>query len=469
MKNIFTIRPFLLIVLLFFASCVPDDEFEVPDPDEQEVDLPEANAELGSVLGAIFQSPEEIITFEEDIIVEAYVVSSDEAGNFYKEIIVQDKPENPTAGVAIQVNRNSYFETFNFGRKILINLKGLSLGQNNGIAMLGIAHGKLVEPIPQSLVSSHLIRTPETAEIVPLPVKAIEFNDHLENLYVKVTNVQFSSFLVNSENPYSFAGENNDEFDGERLVVSCTGDFSFILSTSTFAEFKTFTLPEGSGSMTGILTRDFYDEKFTIYVNSPEDINFEGERCDPETFDCGLAQSTGEKVLFEADFEEQDNNDPVEGNGWTNFVQEGSEAWEGFEASGENLSLGRSARVQTPGSGDYKTVSWLITPEIVFEEHEGEVLQFKSSTSFANNSKMEVLISFDWDGTTENFQEATWQILSSAYVAQRSDFFGDWISSGMVDLSCATESGYIGFKYTGSDQPYYDGIYELDEVRITAE
>src|SRR5690606_10952752 len=102
---------------------------------------------------------------------------------------------------------------------------------------------------------------------------------------------------------FTFASEDNDEFDGERELVSCRGDFPVVLSTSTFADFKTLELPKGSGMLKGILTRDFYDEFFTIYLNSPQDLHFSEEsRCDPLNLDCGMAAVTGSRVLFREDF-----------------------------------------------------------------------------------------------------------------------------------------------------------------------
>ena len=460
----------MVVISLLASSCVPDDEFEVPPSAVVKEVILETNSDLDAVLGAYFQNGGEVVTFEQEQVVVVYVVSSDEAGNFYKELIVQDQPQNPTAGVAIQINLSSYYETYDFGRKLYLNLKGLSIGELNGVVSLGMANGQQINPIPLSRLSDHIIRTPEVVEIVPKPVRAVDFNDRMENLYVKIENVQFSKMLVNSDNPVTYASEGNDEFDGERKVESCTGDFPFILSTSTYADFKALKLPVNSGSVQGILTRDFYDDFFTIYLNHPNDVQFTNTgRCDPETFDCGRAAATGKNVMFKEEFQGQKNNSPIKGNGWINLVMEGSEAWEGFTATGTNASLGRSARVQTSGSGDYLTESWLIMPPVDFDAQEGEVLEFKTSTSFANNSILEVLFSNDWDGTEENFYSASWEILSSAYVAQRTDFFGDWFSSGKVDLSCAEGVGYVAFKYTGSDQTYYDGIYELDDIFVTSD
>lgn len=457
-----------ILILSFFVSCAPDDNYETPSFLEDQVEVA-TNVDLDAILGAFLQSNRDVVSFQHDYIFEAYVVSTDETGNFYKELIVQDKPENPLAGLNIKINMNSYFRFFNFGRKVYINLKGLGIAEVNGVATLGLVNGKEVKNIPESKVSQHIIRSHEVVPIIPLEVEAVQFSDRLENLYIKVEDVQFSQFLVSPENPFTFASQDNDEFDGERLLESCSGGFPFILSTSTFADFKAFKLPPGSGSVKGILTRDFYDDFYTIYVNSPLDIDFSESRCDPSTLNCGVAEKAGNKVLFSDDFTGQRNNRPVTGNGWTNFIQEGSRSWEAFTATGANASLGRSVRVRPAGSGDQKTVAWLITPLINFDRYIGEQLNFKTSTSFANGSLLDVLISTDWNGKEESILTAHWKILSAAYVAQNSDYFGDWISSGLVDLSCVQGKGHIAFRYTGSDLAYYNGIYELDDIVILAD
>ncbi|MHA6279171.1 DUF5689 domain-containing protein [Salinimicrobium sp. CAU 1759] len=460
------ILPFLS--LLLFAGCAPEDDHETSGA---VADLAlETNIDLEAVLGRFYQDQDKILTFEEDLVMEAYVVSSDEAGNFYKELIVQNTKHNPTAGVTIKLNMNSYYQFYNFGRKIYINLKGLSVGNVNGVAALGVGEGNRVINIPQPRISYHLTRSAEVAEIVPKIITASEFSDELENIYVQINNVQFNKLLVDSNNIATYAAESNDEYDGERLLESCSGDFPFILSTSTYADFSGLKLPAGSGNIRGILTRDYFDDFYTVYVNYPGDVNLnQNSRCDPGFVHCGLGNKTGSKILFEDDFSALKNNKPVEGKGWKNFVQEGSRLWEAYSSTGANASLGKSARMRPAGSGDNRSISWLITPRINFDTNSGEVLSFKTSTSFANGSFLDVLISTDWDGMEENLLKMEWKILSAATIAQNNDHFGDWIPAGLVDLSCVEGKGYIAFRYTGSDHSYYNGVYELDDVIISAD
>ena len=64
--------------------------------------------------------------------IEGYVVSSDATGNFYKKLIIQDKSENPTAGIEIVLNKTSLSETYDIGRKVYVKLDGLSVSYDDG-------------------------------------------------------------------------------------------------------------------------------------------------------------------------------------------------------------------------------------------------------------------------------------------------------------------------------------------------
>jgi len=113
-------------------------------------------------------------------------------------------------------------------------------------------------------------------------------------------------------------------------LESCVSSAELVFSTSTFSDFKGLSLPPGSGSLKGIVTRDFLGEFFTFYINSPEDVDMIGERCDPLVFSCGIAATPAAMEFITIDFEDQNTNNPVSIPGWTNYIESGSEAWEVF-------------------------------------------------------------------------------------------------------------------------------------------
>ena len=122
--------------------------------------------------------------------------------------------------------------------------------------------------------------------------------------------------------------------------------------------------------------------------------------------------------------------------------------------------------MQPASSGDISNITWLITPAIDLDIYQNATLRFKTSNSLADSSYMEILYSLDWDGTEENVNSATWGVLTSAYVVKDTDSFVQWFDSGTIDLSCASGTMYVAFKYTGGGLDTFDGIYELDEISV---
>lgn len=461
----------VIMVLVTVVSCVKDDDFDIPDLTIEEPQLAGDVVTISSLRDLFLQEGETVDLSEATQYVEGYVVSSDEAGNWFEEIVIQDSPSNPIAGLRVLLDNSPLFTTYELGRKIFVKLGGLHLGDRNGVLTLGVTN--MLEKIPAPLQTEYIARSSEVAEIEPLQITISDISEDLENVYVTLTNVQFikEEVLETQDGlPLSYSGEATDQFDGERTVIACNKNQSIILSTSTFATFQSVALPTGRGSISGVLTRNFFGDTFNLVVNDQEDVLFDSdERCDPVEIDCGVAASVGAQVLFEDFFETQSTNQPISGNGWTNYIEAGTQTWEAYTSGGTNASLGISANVGSLNSGDACSVAWLVTPALDFFTQDGETLKFQTSNSFSDGSTLELLFSSDWDGVPANIPSATWDVLPAAVIVRDDDFFGDWIESGIVDLSCVEQSGYIAFKYSGSGEADFDGTYELDEIQIIAQ
>lgn len=466
---------FIFILIIAFSSCVENDSFNNPASEDVPF-TPKAGdliIDISAVIGEYTQQGE-LFTFEalpnpeNSRYMIGYVISSDEGGNFFKEIVLQDTPENPTSGIIVQIDTNPLYTFYEFGRKVFIKLDGLSVGEENGVLQIGKRDGNHLEKIPSSLRNKHIIRDAEIAEIVPLVIRLDQLNNDKENLFVRLNDVQFHRDDVLGNRPFTFASELTDEFDGDRTLESCNNNYSIILSTSTFSDFKALPLPLNQGSIDGIISRDFFDSFYTLVINSPENINFPNEeRCDPVALDCGLAANEGTFVLFDDDFENQTSS-LVSGNGWTNFIQEGTEGFEGFTSYGTNASQGTSVRIGSFNSDDPRSIAWLITPQIDLDANAGVTFSFQTSNSFSDNSRLEVLFSNDWDGDFASISNSTWGIISSAYIVNDSDSFSSWFDSGIVDLSCVSGIIHIAFRYIGSGAIDSDGTFELDNIKIRA-
>jgi hypothetical protein len=408
---------------------------------------------------------------ESNLYISGFVISNDEAGNIYEELVLQDLAINPSRGVKVLINVSPLFTTFEFGRKVFVKLDGQSVGYNGGVLSLGFRDGNQVEAIAESLMDQTIIRAIELAEIEPLSINISDFSAAKTNLYLRLNDVQFNRNDALGENRKTFAAEPEDEFDGERNLESCAEGFSVILSTSTFSDFKAIELPQGRGYLDGILTYNYFGDTFNMVLNSPETIHFNStDRCDLVEVDCGLAETTGSNVIFSEFFESQEVDESITGNGWTNYIQEGSRDYEAYFSDGGNgnPSLGISASIGSYNSNDDSTIAWLIMPEIDFDVQDGETINFKTSNSFSDGSTLVLLFSSDWDGNPDTIATSTWDSIPAAYIVQDDDFYGDWYPSGNISLDCINGKGYIGFKYTGNGKEDFDGTYELDEIIVNS-
>lgn len=448
----------VLVSFVLLIGCVKDDDFSIPEGLEGITEYPNQDAEfnsISSVLGSYGSNNNSPFTYEEEgpgvseKYTEGYVVSSDEGGNFYKELIIQDAPENPTAAIVIQADKNPLFTQYQFGRKVFVKLNGLTVGESNGVLQLGRLDGEQIARIPSTLVVEHITRAAEIATIVAKEVSISDFSDELESQYIRLTDMQFSSDLVVGKTT-TFAAESSDSFDGERQLESCATGNSVILSTSTFSDFKSLNLPANRGSIEGVLTRDFFDDFYTIYINTPEGIDFEGERCDP---------------VFEETFSSAVDNTDLDIEGWINYAEAGSVVWTEQVYSGNGY-----AEYNPYNSGDNSNIGWMITPAIDLDAQEGEFLTFETEHAYpdSGHDPLDVLISTDFDGTETGIATATWTELTFdvSYIVD----FGTWFnftSSGNVDISGYSGDAYIAFRYTGSDSANQNMTLHVDNVRVS--
>ncbi len=471
MKNL--TRLILVLLAIFFTkSCVEDDDFNVPDTSDVVVEEPLGTINIQAIINQYESTfagrPPEPITFDENAgFIEGFVISSDEGGNFFREIILQNAPENPTVGVNIQVDVTPLFTRFNMGRRVYVKLDGLTLGELNGVYTLGL--GEDLEGIQASRLDEFIIRDEETLEIVPRAVNFEDINESLENQWIQLSDIQFADNEVGR----TFASEAGDVFDGDRLLRTCSAFFNapIVFQTSTFADFKALTIPDGRGTVNAILSRDFRDEFFVLKTNSPESVILDQPRCDFALISCGLSSSPASNILLDQSFGNGAVGAVTSPAGWTNYIEAGTAQWENYFDVDINS---RATTISNFNSDDESSIAWLITPQLDFDNQTGEVLQFITSNGFPDLSTLEVLFSNDWDGTMTGVTQATWEPLADASIVQNEDNFASFIPSGNVSLDCVDGIGAIAFRYLGSEADgggtngQSNGTYELDDVRITS-
>lgn len=316
MKNIyFKAAIFSAISMLTFSSCVKTDDYELPEI-KCTNKFAAANHPLTDLAIIAKAKPTEADIIKEDYIVEAYVSSSDESGNIYKMMFLQDKPENPTQGIEIDIDGGNQYLDYPTGSLVRINLKGLIVqGVNGNIKVGSFDPNYPIGRINPNKLSNYMARVCDGQKAIVTAIKPLEFNSiadalkngaHINQL-VKIKNVQFEE----PELTKTFADESGT---GDRYITDKkAGRLDLRFSNyATFAKSPISPKYEKSGDIVLILSRFTSSSNATIftdqaYIRTLDDINFPNPRFNPGEPDAPSASAVN--LFAGSDFES-----------WTTFL-----------------------------------------------------------------------------------------------------------------------------------------------------
>ena len=197
-------------------------------------------------------------------VMEGYVISSDEDGNFKERLVIQDAIENPTAGIQILIESDAIFEDYNVGDKVFVKLDKLYMTKNDGILTIGFPSGNKTSKIDASEISRFIYNSGENFEIIPTEILISDvLSANYENTLVSVLNVQ----LVQNELGKAFAFFTGDN-DGTRTLETCGETIKLSVFTNGDATFSNELFPESHGKIMGVLSdnlelRTIEDVQFT--------------------------------------------------------------------------------------------------------------------------------------------------------------------------------------------------------------
>ena len=466
----------LFLLAIALSSCLQENDFAVPDLTINEPNI-SPNSTLLEVKKALqqefFSNQKLVLTFpineNNPTFIEAYVISSDATGNFYNKLIVQDKPENPTAGIEILINKSDLNTSYSIGQKIVIKLDGLSVSYDDGQSKvnpinlapgkytLGFLEGDRAIKIPSTAINNHLFRTATVEEIIPQKISIENITDATINTFVQLENAQFDS----SQKGKSFAGEKYDEYDGFRYLFECGSEHVIKLQTSTFSSFKTTLIPEGQGKIDFILSKDFASEFLVAIVNSPSNIDFTNTtRCDPVFLNCTDKSTTRNTILLDESFENIKTNAQLLSAGWSNINANGGKTI--FKSKTKNGN--RLIEMSAYATAENPLETWLISPSIDLNTTIDELLTFETNTGYDNGKALKVFVSPDFNG---DIKTATWTpINANISEGPSNDYSNFFTKSGNISLSCLTGIVHVAFQYVGGD----GGVtttFQIDNVKIT--
>lgn len=435
------------LLLLSMLSC-GNNEITLPPIACNQPDL-EVNQKVEDVRGAAnsIASP-----YKFNDVIEAYVVSTDEFGNFFKTISFQTLATStaPAIGFSVPVDVTNTYIDYRPGNKVYIKLQnlytdiyygGLRIGNLfvNSLNEGGI--GRLSQNEYKKVLHASCTTLKESELIRQISLNEIE-SDLLLNTLVEVADVQFAQEAI-GRNFYESA---NDVGGATNWILEDRLGNKLICRTSSFAEFSSKKVPSGSGKVKGILTK--FGTNYQLIPRSEYDFSLSAKRNIP---------------FFSENFESVVDNVNVNLPGWANIVQNGSLLWKGSVYSGNSC-----AEYAISGTRVALNVGWLISPKIDMDIHTNEILTFRAAqhnlTIDSPLNSLEVFVSSNFNGT--NVATATWIPLKAKLPTQSTPWY-QFVGSGGIDLSSFKGKINIGFRYRGEGRnPALDGTFQIDDVQI---
>ena len=470
MKNIIKNSFIIIISIGLFSGCV-NDTYDTPqfgDCVNPGLTKTKEVAQIYAV--AINPVPDPITgipntpTYTADDIIEAYVISSDEGGNFYKNMYFQ--PLDGSKGFNLSIDEsNLYAKNYQPGKKVFLKLKGLAFGNPNNRYARGLVFGAPpteqydVNRLPTLQYPKHLIASCDIVSeetIVRKITLAQSFSDTYLNTLVEIDNVQFTDEAAGG----TYDSNRTDEYDSSILITD--GAKNLTIRTSRFANFAGRIVPSGKGKIRGVLTK--YNTTYQIILRTERDVNMPNPRVD---FTPALIGSNS--TVFPATVNETFDSyttSPSQTN-FPNYINDaavGSRYW-----GAATFSSNKYVQLSSFNSGG-KNNTYLFVPVNMTA---ASTFSFKSNVGFWNGKVLNVYYVLATDYTPGGKIDITkmTNITSNFTIptTPTSGYGTSFTASGNYAIpATVTGNGYFVFEYAGNANafPAVTTTMQLDDIKV---
>ncbi len=440
---------FALLSLLLFCNC--NEDVAIPKLECTQPDFT-VNRAVEDVLKTATITATKYVY---DDVIEAYVISSDENGNFFKTIYLQTlATENkPAIGFSVSVDAANTYVDYRVGNKVYIKLKdqftdlfygGMRIGSlyegNSGAASVG----RISQNDYKNVLHASCTILDENELVNPISIEEALRESNLNTL-IELSDVQFTEAALGRH----YFEEANNVGGATNWNLRDKSGNQIIFRTSSFADFSASLVPEGSGKVRGIITK--YGSDYQLMVRSEKDVVMGGKTNIP---------------FFTEDFQMVTNNVNFALPDWSNIVEKASKLWRTMVTAGNGY-----AEFNTTSTTAAQNIAWLVSPKINLSDYKNTVLSFRSAQHDLKVDSpfntLEVYISTNFDGS--DLTKATW-IKLDAMIPSLSTPTRKFISSGGIDLSSYSGNINIAFKYIGSGKDKtLNGAFMVDDVKMFGE
>ncbi|AXB56058.1 DUF5689 domain-containing protein [Flavobacterium fluviale] len=448
MKNIF-LNSFFGISFLIITSC--STEVETPKLVCTQPDLT-VNKSVEKVYELSNSTAKQYLY---DDIIEAYVVSSDEDGNFFKTISLQTlaTATAPSIGFSVPIDASNTYIDYRIGNKVYVKLKNQFTDLYYGGLRIGSLYvsnagdptiGRISQNDYKNVLNASCTIIDENTLVESLSIEEA-LKDNKLNTLIELNDVEFTEAALGR---HYFEESNNVGGSTNWNLRDKTGN-QIIFRTSSYAKFADHFVPEGSGKVRGVLTK--FGTDYQLMVRSESDIDMNGKRNVP---------------FFAEDFQSVKHNVNFALPGWSNIVEKATKLWKSMVYAGNGY-----AEFNTTSTTAAENIAWLVSPKINLAGYKNAVLSFRSAQHDLKMDSplntLEVYVSTNFDGASVT--KAKWTKLE-AKVPTLTTPTREFISSRGIDLSAYSGNIHIAFKYIGSGKDKtLNGAFMVDDIKIFGE
>lgn len=265
---------YLVFMVVLSYSCVKTDDFDIPKVKCSDKTV------INKTVQEIFDTATTTVTkYTADDFIEGYVVSSDQSGNFFKTISIQTL--DGSLGFSVPINQTDLYTIYNPGRKVYIKLKGTYIEIDNntleiGDLFIGNFLNETVGRIENPAFEKVVIKSCEVIDESNL-VNTISINDVSDvylNTLVEFTDVQFVDEALGT----TLYDDTNVIGSATNHLIEDTSAASLIFRTSAFADFSHVVVPDGNGTIRGVLTK--FNGEYQLLARTISDVNLNNDRLD---------------------------------------------------------------------------------------------------------------------------------------------------------------------------------------------
>lgn len=430
---------FFVLTAGILTSCVNDDDYNTPSLEDFDCIAADSLVATKTVKQIIEGATALPVLYTANDIIEAYVVSSDKGGNFFKTMHLQTKD---STAFTLSLDLANYATHFQAGRRVFIKLKDRYIQIKDGGLLIGELDGSSIFRIPAPLVGKTILRTCELAENDEQFVRRISIEDAIGsneylNMLVEFDSVQFVSSAVGQ--PYHLPANGNS---GTNHTITDINGKTIIVRSTSFSKYAVKPVPSQSGKIRGILTRFGTTYQFTPRYES--DIMLNQERFYINT------QIGGTDIQYLGSFTENFESYGLNTRIFPKYLNDsytGGRYWEvkQFPANTGNKYI----QMTSNGSNEINRTLFYVPVDMTA----ANTLSFKTKDGFNNGNVLKVWYTTNYTPGTD-LSNATLVDITSQFTISSgttSGYAQNFTNSGVYNIPASvTGNGFFIFEYSGN-------------------